>query len=296
MEEAWAMSAVRAEGLFKRRGRAEVLRGVDLEVPEGSITAVIGPNGAGKTTLLRTLLGLQRPDGGTASVLGRPSDRLGAPDRARIAYVPEHPILVPGMRVHELLRFVAAVHPRWDAAAARRYLDRFHLRAEAPVSHLSPGLRSLLALAVALATRPDLLLLDEPASGLDPVMRRRYLQLLVEEASAERTVVLASQDLPLVERLSDRIALLHEGRIQVAGPLDAVLQAERRLRIAAAPDVGPAIAAVPGVRTLEPDGRGFVATGPVSAQAVRALAKVRAVQDEPLTLEELFWSYVAGNA
>ena len=289
------MDVVRTDGLEKRRGAVEVLRGVDLTVTAGSVTAVIGENGAGKTTLLRILVGLARPTAGSATVLGHAAERLGPAERARLAFVPERPVFPAGLRVAEVLALAASLHPRWDQKAATGYLRRFAIDARRPADALSPSLRTLCALAVALATRPDLLVLDEPAAGLDPVMRRRYLQLLLDETAVQgRTVVLASQDLALVERLCDRIALLHDGRIQVAGALDAVLHAERRLRIAADAEARAALAAVPGVRRVEPMGRrGFVATGTVTAEAVRHVTGLSAVDEEPLTLEELFWSYVA---
>jgi len=289
------MDVVVADGLAKRRGSAEVLGGVDLRVPEGSVTAVIGANGAGKTTLLRILVGLQRPTAGTCTVLGCAPDRWQPADRQRVAYIAQRPAFLAGVRVGDLLRVAADLHPRWDASAAARSLERFAIGPRLAVATLSPGMRALLALAIALATGPDLLVLDEPAAGLDPVMRRRYLQALLDGATGERrTVLLASQDLALVERLCDRIALLHRGRIQVAGPLDGVLADQHRLRVGGGPSLRPTLGAVAGVRRLEAvGGRGFVLTGTATADDVRSIEGVGAVQDEPLTLEELFWSYVA---
>ena len=287
------MSAVSLEGLRKNFGSVQMLDGIDLEVPAGSIYGLLGLNGAGKTTLLRLLMGFLHPSGGSGSVLGHPLGRLDATVRARMAYVPEHPAFYPGMRVGELLRFVAALHPRWDADAAARYLDAFDLPVGRRVGALSTGMRTQLALGVALATQPELLILDEPASGLDPVHRRRYLQVLLEAGAApDRTVLLTSQDLGLVERTCDHFALIHGRSIQVSGPMAEILDAERRLLISAEPEVYEALRALSGVRTVRAEAHGFLVTGAVDAEAVRTIAGVSDMQEQGISLEELFWSYV----
>ena len=287
------MLAVSLEHLEKRFGALSVLDGIDLAVPAGSIYGLLGLNGAGKTTLLRILMGFLRSSGGEGSMLGRPLGRLGPAERERIAYVPEHLALYEGMRLTELLRFVAELHPRWDPVSARRYLDAFDLPPARRVGALSRGMRTQLALALALATQPELLIIDEPASGLDPVHRRRYLQVLLEASAVpERTVLLTSQDLGLVERTCDHFALLHERRIQVAGPLSEILDSERRLIVTAPPGTAGALRALDGVRKLRSEAHGFLVTGRVVPQAVQAVPGVAQVQTLGLSLEELFWSYV----
>ena len=289
------MEAVSLRNLHKRFGALTVLDGIDLEVPAGSIFGLLGLNGAGKTTLLRILMGFLHPSSGEGMVLGRPLGRLDGRDRARIAYVPERPALYESMRVGELLRFVGALHPRWDAGAAARYLDIFGLPHSRKVAALSTGMRTQLALGLALATRPELLILDEPASGLDPVHRRRYLQVLLEASAVpERTVLLASQDLGLVERTCDHFALIHDRRIQVAGPLDEILDGERRLIVKAPPEAAEALRQAQGVRRVSAEAHGFLVTGRVAPEAVRGLPGVANVQASMGSLEELFWSCVDG--
>lgn len=287
------MPAVSLRHLTKRFGRLTVLDGIDLEVPEGSIYGLLGLNGAGKTTLLRILMGFLHPGGGEGTVLGRPLGKLTAGDRARIAYVPDRPVFYENMRLGDLLRFVGALHPRWDANAARRYVDAFELPLERKVGALSTGMRTQFGLALALSTQPELLILDEPASGLDPVHRRRYLQVLLE-ASAEpgRTVLLTSQDLGLVEQTCDHFALIHERRIQVAGPITEILESQRRMVVQAPPATGDALRALPGVRQVRDGSHGFLVTGTALPEEVRRVSGVRTVQAEGLSLEDLFWSYV----
>ena len=288
------MPAVSLRYLSKRFGTLCVLDDIDLDVPAGSIFGLLGLNGAGKTTLLRILMGFTRPSGGEGSILGRPIGRLGPAERARISYVPETMALYENMRVLELVRFIAALHPRWDPQAASHYLDAFELPPGRRVGALSRGMRTQLQLAFALATEPELLIIDEPAAGLDPVHRRRYLQVLLEASAVpERTVLLTAQDLGLVERTCDHFALLHERRIQVTGPISEILDSERRLIVAAPASAEAALSALPGVRRVRAEAHGFLVTGRVRPEAVQAVPGVVQVQSTGLSLEELFWSHVA---
>ncbi len=287
------MLAVSVRSLSKTFGPLTVLQSIDLDVPTGSIYGLLGLNGAGKTTLLRILMGFLRPTGGSGEVLSLPLGRLEGIDRARVAYVPEQPVLYSSMRVGELLRFVRSVHPRWDQAAAERYMETFRLPLDRKVAALSVGMRSQLALSVALSTRPQLLVLDEPASGLDPLHRRRYLQVLLEECAVpERTVLLTSQDLELVERMCDHVALIHEGRVQFAGPVEEVLGREKRLRVTAGESARETLAALSGVRSLRPEAHGFLLSGAADPSSVQSVAGVTGVQVFALSIADLFWSYV----
>jgi len=287
------MLAVSVRDLSKRFGPIPVLDKISLDVPAGSIYGLLGVNGSGKTTLLRLLMGFLRPTGGAATLLGEPLGQLDGQGRSRLAYVPEQPALYSGMRVREVLAFVRSLHPRWDSQAAARYLQLFRLPTERRVGALSTGMRSQLALAIALACRPELLLIDEPAAGLDPIHRRRYLQLLLEESfTPDRTILFASQDLSLVERACDHVALLHEQHIRVAGPMEDVLTSEKRLLVTAPSAAEERLRALPGVRTLRAEGHGFLITGAVQVAAVRGLPDVKSVQVFDLSLDDLFWSYV----
>ncbi len=205
-------------------GRREVLRGLSLAVPAGSVTAVLGRNGAGKSTLFKILLGLLPRGAGEARVLGLDPARAARAVKARVGYVPEAPDFHPRWRVRDAIDLVRGLRRRdWDAAEERRLLDAFDLPPRARIGALSKGYRAKLALLLALAPRPEVLLLDEPASGLDPVVRREVLATLVDELGAEgRTVVFASHRMDDVERLADCVAFLDAGRVTLAGPTEEV--------------------------------------------------------------------------
>src|SRR4051812_17111286 len=163
----------------KRFGRAPALRGADLALPRGSVVGLLGANGAGKTTLIRCALGLARPDAGTATVFGTPAWDLGEDAKARIGYVPQEPVLFPWMRGGDLLRYVSAFYPRWDAQLVRRLLSDWQVDPAARVGSMSPGTRQRLAIVLALAHEPELLVLDEPVAHLDPGGRREFLRAIL---------------------------------------------------------------------------------------------------------------------
>jgi len=225
--------AVEARGLGKRfRGRAgggpvAALEGLDLAVPRGSVAGLLGPNGSGKSTTIRLLLGLHRPTSGTARVLGLPA---GHPDaRRRTGYMPEEADLYPFLTARESVETAAALHGmgrREREEAAGRMLERVGLAAEARrrVEGFSRGMRRRVALAQALVHGPELLVLDEPTAGLDPVGREGLLALLEECRGKGVTVLLSSHVLSDVERLCDRVAILGAGRLAAEGTLQEVLE------------------------------------------------------------------------
>jgi ABC-2 type transport system ATP-binding protein len=214
---------VEVDGLSRRFGATLALDDLSLRVPRGAVFGVVGANGAGKTTLIRHLLGLLRPQAGTVRVFGRDPivDPVGV--LGRIGYVAEDNDLPPWMRVHELMRYVRAFYPCWDDAYAQELRALFAIDPAARVRELSRGQKARTGLLVALAYRPELLILDEPSTGLDPLARRDILAAVLRTAAQEgRTVLFSSHLLDEVERVSDHIAVLDKGRIVVAGPLDEV--------------------------------------------------------------------------
>jgi len=212
--------------------RTEVLHDLTLTVPAGSIFALLGPNGAGKTTLLKVLMNLLRPSGGEAQVLGVDSARLGEAQLARLGYVSENLKLPDWMTVRELLDFCRPFYPTWDRSLEASLLERFALPEERKLSQLSRGMRMKAALLAALAYRPELLLLDEPFSGLDPVTRDDVTQGLLEAVrQGETTVLVSSHDIEEVERLADHVALIEAGRLRLAEPTDSLLGRFRRIEV-----------------------------------------------------------------
>ena len=214
--------------------RPEVLRGVDLALTKGSITALLGLNGAGKTTLLRSLLGLIRPQTGEIEVFGHRIGCKPLPPKilARIGYVPEHPFSDERMTAAQMLDLVRQVHPHLDPETVRRYLSIFNIPLTRKTKDLSAGTKAQLALTLAMAGRPDLLILDEPTQGLDPLHRHQYLQMLTAEASArELTILITSHDLYQIERMADTVCILHGGCIAEAAPLNELKARVKRIRV-----------------------------------------------------------------
>jgi ABC-2 type transport system ATP-binding protein len=213
--------AILCSGLRRSFEGRPVLRGLDLAVRPGEIQALLGRNGSGKTTALRILLGFLAPHGGQSAVLGVDSQRLGPEERGRIGYVSEDHRLYFTMRVSDVLAFEAGTRPRFDRALAAQAIGRCGLPGKARVLRLSRGQRAQLALVVAVASRPEVLVCDDPASGLDVVMRRVFLDVLIDLLAGRGVAVLFSTHiLSDVERVADRVSILHEGRLIVDASLD----------------------------------------------------------------------------
>jgi ABC-2 type transport system ATP-binding protein len=222
------MNAIRTQGLGKRYGSKWALRDCTIDVPEGSVTALVGPNGAGKTTLLQLCVGLSRPSAGEAAVLGRSPRDPGL--LARVGFVgQEHP-LHRGFTVAETLKLGRKLNPAWDDALAHERVRALDLPLDRPVGRLSGGQRAQVALTVALAKRPELLLLDEPVAALDPLARREFLNALMESVSDTGvTVVLSSHIVAELERVCDHLVILAGSRTQLAGPIDEIVAGHRLL-------------------------------------------------------------------
>lgn len=242
-------AVIATRGLTCRFGRNQVLRGVDLEVPEGSVTALLGRNGEGKSTLLRILIGFLPQDAGDARVLDLDPRRKGPELRSRVGYVPERLELPPWMSIADHLRFLRPFYPTWNDDEVARLVDRLGLDPSARIRDLSKGFRTKHLLLCALAHEPRLLLLDEPFSGLDPVLRGDVMGAVLDHLREDgRTVVLVSHSLVDVERVADRVALLDQGRIAFHDDLETV-----RARCARV-----AVTLVPGTDAWTPPGTPIV--------------------------------------
>ncbi len=218
-----------AHDLGKRYGHRRALSGCTLEVPAGHIAGLVGPNGAGKTTLLHLAVGLLEPSAGSIAVLGEEVAATSA-QLARVGFVAQETPLYPSLSVAEHLRLGHALNPGWDAALAQARIAGLGLDRSQRAGTLSGGQRAQLALTLAIAKRPELLVLDEPVSGLDPLARREFLRGLME-FTAERavSVVLSSHLVADLERVCDYLILLAEGCVQLSGELDELLATHRRL-------------------------------------------------------------------
>jgi ABC-2 type transport system ATP-binding protein len=222
-------TAIETHGLSKRYRRADALTECTVTVPEGRVCALIGPNGAGKTTLLRILAGLARPSAGTASVLdGEP--RQDPAFLADIGFLAQEIPLYRSFTAEDHLRVGAHLNSRWDAALARTRLAELRIPLDQRVGKLSGGQRAQVALALTLAKRPRLLLLDEPFAALDPLARRNFLAALtsaVTDAAGRLTVVLSSHLVSDLERICDHLILLAGSRVQLAGDIDTLLAEQK---------------------------------------------------------------------
>jgi len=223
-------AAISADRLGKRYGARWALRDCMLEVPTGSVTALVGPNGAGKTTLLHLAVGLAEPTEGRITIFGasaRADPTLVLP---RIGFVAQDHPLERRFRVRDMLTVGRKLNPSWDDVLARDWLRARGVALEHRVGELSGGQQAQVALALAIAKRPDVLILDEPTAALDPLARREFLQALME-AVVERglTVLLSSHLLADLERVCDRLVILAAGGVQLDGPIDGIVASHRRL-------------------------------------------------------------------
>ncbi len=224
--------AIEIEALTCRYRRTRAVDGLTLRVPRGSIYALIGPNGAGKTTTLKTLLNLRAPSAGVARVLGVDSRRLGPAELMRIGYVSENQRLPGHLTVAGLEAFCRPLYPTWDDTFATELRTRFGLDPKARIRTLSRGTRIKAAFLAALAPRPSVLVLDEPFSGLDPVVRDDLTAGLLELADrAEWSVLLTSHEMDDVERLADHVGFLVGGRLALEEPMSALLDRFRRVEV-----------------------------------------------------------------
>ncbi|MEV5752324.1 ABC transporter ATP-binding protein [Actinoallomurus sp. NPDC052308] len=222
--------AVETHGLTKRFGAKTALEDCGIEVPAGRVSALMGPNGAGKTTLLRMLCGLARPSEGEAAVLGRRPDPDDSAFLADIGFLAQDIPLYRRMTAAGHIALGGRLNARWDADAARERMGALGIALDRPVATLSGGQRTQLALALTLAKKPRLLLLDEPMAALDPLARHQFLTALTEAvADGDLTVLMSSHLVHDLERVSDHLILLDSSRVRLAGDIDDILAQHRVL-------------------------------------------------------------------
>ena len=223
---------VEIKNLTRIFGSKVALAAVSLSVPKGSVYGLVGANGAGKTTLIKHVLGLLKPTAGSVRTFGLDPTTHPVPVLARIGYLSED-VDIPGwMRVHELIRYTQAFYPDWKPSFAEELRQMFELDPRARIRNLSRGQRARAGLLVALAHRPDLLVLDEPSSGLDPLVRQDILTAIIRTIADEgRSVLFSSHLLDEVEQVSDRVAMIHEGGVILDGELDTIKDCHHRLTL-----------------------------------------------------------------
>jgi ABC-2 type transport system ATP-binding protein len=229
-------NAIEIRGLHYRAGKSFEIPNLDLTVPAGAIYGFLGPNGSGKTTTIRLILGLLRARAGAIQVLGHPMPQRAPAVLARVGFVPEQPHLDPTLTVREQLRFHAAFYPTWDAAWAEQLLRTFALDADRPFGKLSKGQKGKVMMLLALAQRPELMVLDEPTDGLDPVVRRDMLAALIDYVAQHgASVFISSHLVHELERMCDWIGVMDNGRLVSEMPMERFKNGIKRLLVTAAP-------------------------------------------------------------
>jgi ABC-2 type transport system ATP-binding protein len=293
-----ARAIVELSNVSRRFGEKLALDDVSFRVPAGSVVGLVGENAAGKTTLIKHILGLLKAQTGTVRVFGLDpvADPVGV--LSRIGYLSEEPDMPGWMRIRELMRYIAAFYPTWDHDYAERLRQEFALDPAAKVKHLSKGQRARAGLLIALAYRPELLLLDEPSSGLDPIVRRDILGAIIRTITDEgRTVLFSSHLLAEVERVSDQVAMIKSGRILFCDSLDRIKQSHARLTLRfSGPQVRPPALA----GALAWDGGGcewsaVFAGNTNQFQSVAASIGARIVEQSALSLDEIFIALSGAN-
>ncbi len=225
-------AVIEVDNLSRSYRRKDALKNVTLRVPEGCVFGLVGENGAGKTTLIKHVLGALKPQQGSVRVFGM--DPVGDPVGvlAEVGYLSEDREMPTWMRIRELLRYIRAFYPSWDADYAEDLREVFRLDPAAKVKHLSRGERALAGLLIALAHRPKLLVLDEPSSGLDPLVRRDILGAIIRTVAEEgRTVLFSSHLLDEVDRVADHLAMIVDGEVVLSDRLDVIKDTHHRLLV-----------------------------------------------------------------
>ena len=223
-------SPIRTDGLSRRFRGNMALDGLDLEAPEGSIYGLVGPNGAGKTTAIKILMNLLPPSAGTALVLGEDTRRLGRKQFAQIGYVSENQKLPGWMTVEYFMNYLRPFYPTWDDAAADELIRQFDLPRSRKLRHLSHGMRMKAAMAAALAYRPRLIVLDEPFTGLDPLVRDELIEGLLPRTE-DTTVFISSHDLSEIESFASHIGFLDRGRLQFSEEMSSLASRFREVEV-----------------------------------------------------------------
>jgi len=287
--------AIQTSNLTKRYGHSTALQGLNLEVPRESIFALLGPNGAGKTSLFKILTGLASPTSGEARVLGYQVSTNETAFRAKIGYVAENPVLYGYYTAREMANFCASLYPRWNPRLVDSAFKQFSIPVDKKIKEFSHGQKSALTLTLALGPEPELLILDEPGAGLDPIKRRDYFKLLMEQVVAlGSTVLLSSHTLHEVERLADRVAFLSRGRLVAVKDVADLKTAEKRIRVVFQGRPPEDVFKQTGIARVEPEGSGYLLT--VTENVHEVLEKLSqyphfALEIIDLDLEDIFIEY-----
>lgn len=268
---------------------------LSLAVPRGSVFALLGRNGSGKSTLVRMLLGMLEPTRGGATILGENCQSISPATRGRIGYIAEGHPLIGWMRVRELVAFQKSFYPTWDDSIFQCVIEHFDLNANTKASHLSRGQRAGLSLGLVLATQPELLIMDDPSMGLDPVARRTLLEGMIRiTRDANRTIFFTSHVLEDVDRIADHISILDRSVLRVSCSMETFRSRVKRQVLTFA-DTPPELPAIPGLLQIRRDGnelRLILANyGPEAERIIHMLNPIT-THEAPITLEDAVIAYL----
>lgn len=289
--------AIVTERLTKHYGNRRVVDSLDLRIPQGSVYGLLGRNGAGKSTTIKMLMGMVRPDSGRAMLLGEDVDTLSGPTRSRIAYLAEGHPLYGWMTIDEAVKFTRSFYPRWNDTLVDQILNHFELRRKQKYRRLSKGQQAQVSLALAVAPDPELLILDDPTLGLDTVVRRDFLESLIQIIQRQgRTILFSSHILGDVERVADRIGIMVNGVLRVNCRTETFRESIRKLVLDFAGSVPDAIS-IPRLVNSRRVGNSLelVVVGYDDSQreAVEALEPL-SIEVLDMNLEDAFIEYTRG--
>jgi ABC-2 type transport system ATP-binding protein len=293
--------AISISGLEMHFPGCDALQGIDLQVEKGKVVALLGENGAGKTTLIRILMGFQKASAGTCSVLGLDPVRDDIQIRRRVGYVSDAPALYDWMQVGEIGWFASAFYPDGFVERYRESIAKYELPEHRKIKYLSKGQRAKVALALALAHDPELLILDEPTSGLDPLVRREFLESMIERAATGRTVFLSSHQIAEVERVADEVAILHDGRFRIVDSLNDLRASVYKVTVSLADPMITLPQVDPPTELLSEQTEGrqrmFLVRGDLQSikQTWEGWPGVTHLQMTPASLDELFVACTRGK-
>ncbi|HEX4544197.1 MAG TPA: ABC transporter ATP-binding protein [Candidatus Acidoferrum sp.] len=293
-------SAIQTEALAKRFGRVNALAGLDLCVPQGAVHALVGPNGAGKTTLIKILMNIFRASSGSASVLGVDARKISGRAFTQIGYVSENQQLPGWMRVGAFLAYLRPFYPTWDRQLETRLVQMFDLPLDRKLKQLSRGMRMKAALASALAFRPKLIVLDEPFSGLDPMVRDELGHALVERA-ADSTIFISSHDLAEIEGFATHMAYLDSGSLRLSEEMASLDARFREVELTF--DVPPSVPQDLPATWLQPFAKDCVfrfvdaafSRERLEAEVTRQFGPVRNAEYKPMSLRAVFLAMAKSN-
>jgi ABC-2 type transport system ATP-binding protein len=284
---------IETRDLTKLFGAFRAVNALNMRVARNQVTGFLGRNGAGKSTTIKMLLGMTHPTSGSGTLLGSSitDQKQNLEARRRVAYCGEDKQLYAYMTVQQLIRFTASFYPDWSSAAAASLLVQYQLPPDRKVKALSKGMRTKLALLLALARRPSLLILDEPSEGLDPVSIEQLLQTLAGMPGEGTTVFFSSHQISEVERIADRVCIIDRGRLAADLSLDEIRQDHRRITLGFSRQPPEHVFEMPGVQHVETSGRQVVLLASHGAEAIVERARnleAVAVDVAPMSLRELF--------